>query len=157
MQRATSPVERKDLPEFLAQGLSLAVVTRDDRMMVETQRCAGARMDAEGRVWLAIPLPDGRRTLANVEATGAIALVAAYPLTYRTVQLKGSDAARVEWPELAEVAAVHRQRLMDVLAHFGTSHAVLRFWSNDFAAVRFTPTEMYDQTPGPGAGLPLMV
>ncbi|MET0284967.1 MAG: hypothetical protein ABW352_10865 [Polyangiales bacterium] len=155
MRPASAPVARKDVAAFLTQGVSLAAVTRDDRMAVEITRCGGARMDDQGCVWVAVPLPEGRRTLFNVEATGVFALSAAYPLDYRTVQLKGNDARRVEWPELEQVTTQHRQRMADVLTQLGTVHAPFQLWSREFAAVVFTPSEMYDQTPGPMAGLAL--
>ncbi|HEX5658993.1 MAG TPA: hypothetical protein VFX59_17485 [Polyangiales bacterium] len=155
MRGPAAPVARTELAEFLRSGVSLAAVTRDDRMIVEITRCGGARQGSDGRIWVAVPLPEGKRTLTNVEATRVIALSAAYPLDYRTVQLKGSDAQRVEWPELAQVTLEHRQRMADVLASLGTPHAPEHLWSRDFAAVVFTPDEMYDQTPGPQAGLAL--
>jgi hypothetical protein len=155
MRGPAVPVARAELSEFIRQGVSLAAATRDDRMIVELTRCGGARIGSDGRVWVAIPLPEGRRTLANIELTGVIALSAAYPLDYRTVQLKGSDAQRVEWPQLAEVTAAHRERLAQVLTQLGTAHAPNHLWSNEFAAVVFTPSELYDQTPGPLAGLAL--
>jgi hypothetical protein len=155
MRIPTTPVAREDLADFLSQGVSLVAVTRDDRMMVEISRCAGARMDARGRVWVAVPLPEGKRTLVNIDTTGVIALSAALPSNYRTVQLKGIDAERAEWPELAQVALQHRARFAEVLAELGTEWIVPALWSYEFAAVVFTPREMFDQTPGPSAGLAL--
>jgi hypothetical protein len=149
------PVARTELAEFISQGVSLAAVTRDDRMIVELTRCGAARMSSDGRVWVAIPLPEGRRTLANIEATGVIALSAAYPLDYRTVQLKGSDAQRLEWADLERVTTEHRQRMADVLHQLRAPHAPYHLWSREFAAIVFTPSELYDQTPGPLAGLAL--
>jgi hypothetical protein len=156
MRSRSFPVARQDVAAFLTQGVSLIAVTRDDRMVVESVRCAVARLDGERRVQVAIPLPEGKRTLANIELTGVIALSAALPSNYQTVQLKGRDARRVEWPELAELAALHRQRFAAVLTQMGSQPEVVNLlWSQEYEAIVFTADEMYDQTPGPEAGLAL--
>jgi hypothetical protein len=149
-------VPRTELAAFLAQGVSLIAVTRDDRMTVESVRCAVARIDASGRVLVAVPRPEGHRTLANIDGTGVIALSAALPSSYRTVQLKGRDAQRVEWPEMNEQAALHRARFEAVLREMGTQqHVAQLLWSREYQAIAFTVDAMFDQTPGPGAGLAL--
>lgn len=154
---AVRPVERRDLAAFLEQGVSLALATRDDRRVVEIVRCAAARVDAQGRVLVAVPLPEGRRTLSNVQSTGVVALSAALPSNYSTVQLKGTDAQCLEWPEQGAAVAEHRERFGAMLEQVGmdASLASVLYSDGECGAVVFTPSELYDQTPGPAAGLSL--
>lgn len=155
MRASASPVERKGLGAFLELGVSLVVATRDDRRVVEIVRCVAARLDSEGRVLVAIPLPEGKRTLANIDSTGVVALSAALPINYSTVQLKGSDAKRVAWPEQQLAVAQHRERFgaMMELIGLGEAYGRLLFSEGEYVTVSFTPDEQYDQTPGPAAGL----
>jgi len=153
----TPPIERKDLAAFLEQGVSVALATRDDRHVVELVRCAAARVDGQGRVFVAVPLPEGERSLANVRRTGVVALSAALPTTYSTVQLKGTDAQCVEWPEREAAVAEHRQRFGAILDQIGMGAplAFELYSDGEYEAIVFTPSEFYDQTPGPSAGLSL--
>ena len=72
------------------------------------------------------------------------------------MQLKGSDARRVVWPEQEQATRLHRQRFADMMKKVGLpeEHAHV-MWSSTYVAVAFTPTVIYDQTPGPTAGLAL--
>lgn len=135
----------------------MALATRDDRHVVELVRCAAARVDAQGRVFVAVPLPEGKRSLANVRSTGVVALSAALPTTYSTVQLKGTDARCLEWPEQAAAVAEHRERFGQILDQIGMGAplAFELYSEGEYEAIVFTPSEFYDQTPGPSAGLSL--
>jgi hypothetical protein len=157
MRNLPLTMSRRDVAQFLSLGVSLVAATRDERWAVELTRCAAARLQPDGRVFFAVPIPEGERTLANIERTGVIALSAALPTNYSTLQLKGSDGARVAWPEQARVSQEHRTRFIESLVAIGwPSDYAAAFWSSEFEAVAFTPDEVFDQTPGPGAGLPVL-
>lgn len=144
----------RDLRSFLELGVSLTAATRDERMVVEITRCAAAMLHPDGRVFVAVPMPEGKRTLANIEATGVIAFSAALPSDYSTVQLKGADARQVEWPEQEQATQRHRQRFAAMMKKVGLPEDHARImWSSTYVAIAFTPTAIYDQTPGPTAGL----
>jgi hypothetical protein len=157
MRAPASPVERQSLGPFLQLGVSLALATRDDRRVVEIVRCVAARLHDDGKVLIAIPLPEGKRTLANIDSTGVVALSAALPSNYSTVQLKGTDAKRIVWPEQQLAIAQHRERFTDMMRLIGLGEAFARslFSAGESAAVCFTPDQQFDQTPGPAAGLAL--
>jgi hypothetical protein len=156
MRTLGSPVLRQDLQAFLSLGVSLALATRDDRMAVELVRCAACTLSADGRVFFAVPVPEGQRTVLNLERTGVVALTAALPADYRTVQLKGTDARRVDWPEQTQRVEQHRAIFCESLLSLGVPEAYTRsLWSQECVSFAFTPTEAFDQTPGPAAGLPL--
>src|SRR5687768_8607508 len=115
MVDSSRPGEPPNLEAFFALGVSLFAATRDDRGVVELTRCACARVQPDGRVWVGIPLPEGERALANIERSKLIALNGALPTNYKTLQVKGHDAVRIEWPGLAEVVHEHRARFVAAL------------------------------------------
>jgi hypothetical protein len=149
-----SPAALDDLRLFLQLGLSLVSTTRDKGMMPEITRCGGARLGEDGILRVLFAMPESTRSLANIDATGAIALSVVRPTTYRTLQVKGHDARRIDWPEAESIALSHRQAFMGEVEVLGLPKSITGFlWSKSFVAVGFTPTDIFDQTPGPGAGL----
>jgi hypothetical protein len=156
MRAAPTRLTRGDLKGFLELGLSIIAATRDDRMVVELTRCAGARLLPDGRVYVAISQPEGARSVANITATGVIALTCALPSNYNTVALKGTDAQPVEWPDTQRVVSEHAARFAQIMVDVGMTQGDLpqmMLWSTEGAiAIAFTPLEFFDQTPGPAAG-----
>jgi hypothetical protein len=138
----------------LKLGVSVLAATRDANMRPAISRCGGARVGNDGLVRVAIALPEGARTLANLESTGVIALTAVLPTTYRTLQVKGREARRVEWPELDQIVISHRAAFVEEVLAIGLARENAPvMWSTRFVAIAFTPDEIFDQTPGPSAGL----
>lgn len=143
-----------ELGALLKLGVSVLAATRDANMKPAISRCGGARLGDDGLVRVAIALPEGARTLANIESTGVVALTAVLPTTYRTLQVKGHDARRIDWPELEQVALAHRAAFVEQVIAVGLARENAPvMWSTRFVAVAFTPGEIFDQTPGPSAGL----
>ncbi|MDB4973127.1 MAG: hypothetical protein JWN48_1468 [Myxococcaceae bacterium] len=156
MRIPSQPVARADLVEFLQRGPSLMAAATDDRRVVELTRCAAAQLAPDGRLYVAIPLPEGKRALDNIKSTGVIALSAAQPEDYATVQFKGSDAQLVDWLEKDRATALHRQRFDAMMVKVGMPAGTADLlYSSETIAIAFTPSEMFDQTPGPLAGLSL--
>ena len=152
-----APEALSDLRQLLCQGVSLMLVTRDERLTLESTRAAGARLGDDGLLRLVLPLPDARRTVWNLESTQVVALSAALPTTYRTLQVKGRDAHPLPWPEHEEVARAHALAFFDQLVAVGISRELaVGFYSHHrFVTFAFTPLEIYEQTPGPTSGLPV--
>ncbi|HKA86744.1 MAG TPA: hypothetical protein VKE22_03725 [Haliangiales bacterium] len=148
-----SPAAIRGLADFLALGPSLVLGTCDETGKPEVVRCGAARVTPDGRLRILVPMPEGRRSVANLTATGRGALAAALASNYRTVQVKGRDAALVRWPE-------HHSAAQEHLAAFGAQHIRagvpgelhLAMWSRRFTVVDLTPEELFDQPPGPTAG-----
>jgi hypothetical protein len=133
--------------------------TRDSRLVPEITRTWGPRVSEDGqRVSLCVPLATSRKTLDNLEANGQIAVTFSLPTNYQTVQLKGRHATAAE-PDRADLAAVerHREAFAAVNASLGQSR-VEAFWlaeietSAALVKIVFAPEQVFDQTPGPGAG-----
>ena len=156
--RSPSPVPTLvELRSFLQLGVSLLVATRDAGFAPAICRCGGARLGDDGLVRIAVAAPEGNVTVANIESTGVVALTAARPTTYRTLQVKGRDAKRIEWPELDDVVTAHRAAVVEEVTSVGLEGGIGEmFWSPRFVAIAFSPTEIFDQTPGPSAGVALL-
>ncbi|MBX3222497.1 MAG: hypothetical protein KF795_18410 [Labilithrix sp.] len=147
-----------DLRRFLERGLSLLAVTRDANMMPAIARCGGARLGDDQLLRVLVCVPEGVRALENIDANGAIAFSVVLPTTYRTLQIKGSDARRIDWPGHEAVALAHRPAFQREVAGLGFPPAIAGLlWSKNYVPVGFTPLEVFDQTPGPHAGLALIV
>jgi hypothetical protein len=154
MSPGLSPAALRSLGQFLIQSPSLALATCDAAGRSEMVRAAAARITPAGKLRILVPLPEGARSLANIEATGRVALTAAIVSTYRTLQVKGSGALLVPWPEQAEVARESLLGLSAQLTNVGMPRELhFRLWSGRQQAIELTPSELYEQTPGPGAGL----
>ena len=119
----------------------------------------GLRVEAEGReLALFLPRAWGARTVANLRANGRIAVAAARPADHRSVQVKGRVLEIREGDE-RDRAAVERYRELLVF-HLGSIgypprllHR-LEVWPAE--VVRVAVEALFEQTPGPRAGAPLV-
>lgn len=147
-----------DHAAFIQGRISITAASRDARRLPSVARAAGCRVDrAANAVTLLLPTRQCGQLLADIAATGAIAVVFSEPSTHRTLQFKGSDAraSAVEAGDEALVAA-HRQAFVDEIVPLGytrelalTVHSVPQ---GELSAIRFTVAEIFEQTPGPRAG-----
>jgi hypothetical protein len=142
--------------EFLESGCSLVVgtvasdgapfVTRGWGIKVAEpdQDCVHLVLDARDVV-----------TLDNLDATGRVALTAAHVPTLRAKQFKGraADVLPAGDEDRATVEQFCEAFFSAVVASDGTDRRFLeRLVPLDFVACDVMIDEIYDQTPGPGAG-----
>ncbi len=158
-----APLIDEELAAFLQSGISLHAASVGPGNAPHIARAAGCRIAPDRRsVTIYLVESQGRELIEQLRANGAIAVVFTKPTSHRTVQLKGGDARVVE-ARAGDLADVDRQvgafdeelasigfprRFGWILA--GGSHAGL-------AAVAFTPSGAFLQTPGPSAGTVLKV
>lgn len=150
-----------ELKTFLEGAVSVLVGTRDSRLVPEITRAWGPRISEDRRsVSLCVPLATSRKTLDNLEANGEIAVTFSLPTNYQTFQLKGrhAKAAEPDWTDLAVVER-HRDAFAAVNEPLGQSHQrVEAFWRAEIETsavlvkILLVPEQIFDQTPGPGAG-----
>lgn len=150
-----------ELKTFLEGPVSVLVGTRDSRLVPEITRAWGPRVaENRQRVSLCVPLATSRKTLDNLDANGEIAVTFSLPTNYRTFQLKGRHATTAE-PDSTDLAAVerHRDAFAMVNERLGQPRRqVEAFWraeietSTVLVKIAFAPDQVFDQTPGPGAG-----
>lgn len=164
MQPATFNVTIGDeLRTFLESGVSVIVGTRDSGRVPEITRAWGPAVSEDRHhIRLCVPLATSRKTLENLEENGQIAVAFSLPTTYKTIQLKGRCIEAAE-PAEADLAAIERHR--EAFGVLNETIGVPRQWVEVFwrheletlptlVAIRFLVEEIFDQTPGPGAGSP---
>jgi hypothetical protein len=147
-----------ELAAFLGQGVAVIVATRDDRMQPEITRGWGPQVAADGReLTLCLSMPPGSASRANLEANGEIAITFSLPTTYRSVQVKGrAELGGDPTPEQRSRIEAHVALFVEQVGQIGMapSHAS-RMSVPPVVAVTCSVRELYDQTPGAGAGAPL--
>lgn len=155
------PVSISDELKAIIEGpVSVLVGTRDSRLVPEITRAWGPKVSEEQSVSLCVPLATSRKTLDNLEANGQNAVTFSPPTNHRTFQLKGRHAKTAE-PDSNDLNAVqrHRDAFSAVNAPLGQPREIVEaFWraeietSAALVKILFLPEEVFDQTPGPGAG-----
>jgi len=149
----------RQLAEFLESGLSLFVSTRNGDLIPDCACAGGLRAQGDGRhITIFLPAATCEASIRNLEDNGDIAIVASRPRDYRTIQLKGKA---LQVAPAAENDRGFVTRYRDALAaEFETVgiprriSMALNFWPS--MAITVAVTEVYDQTPGPKAGAPLV-
>lgn len=148
---------------FLERGVSLVVASSDGANRPQVGRAlavcatAGGELDGGARIGVCLDRTANAALLAAVAETGRFALAATEPSTHLSIQLIGEDAI-VTAADAAEQeqAARHVDAFAAELALVGYGDAFTRaLMAHDPAAlavVRFRPSRLYDQTPGPKAG-----
>ncbi|MCG2583452.1 hypothetical protein [Massilia sp. TS11] len=142
----------------MLQGASISVGACGADRMPSAVRAFGCRLGADRRnISIFVAQGPAQSVLEDILETGRIAVVFSAPLTHRAIQLKGSDASVVR-PTLEDLAAVHayRDAFCALLEPLGYSQRLIRTMldcaDEDLVALRFTPSAIFSQTPGPAAG-----
>jgi hypothetical protein len=146
------------LAAFLQSGLSMVVGTRDADLRPEVARAVGLRVEADGaEATVFVPVSTGADTLANLEANGRIALTCSRPADHRTLQLKGGvlEIRAADERDRGDIER-YRQDFAEVLGYVGVPPRLTgRVQAWPCHAVRFRVEALFQQTPGPGAGVAL--
>jgi hypothetical protein len=146
---------------FIQGGVSVIVASRDAALVPDVVRGCGCRVARDlRRVTVLVEPGRASRLLDDIRATGTIAVVFSQPSTHRTIQLKGQDARIVALTAAdRRIAEQHLQAWVADLVSVGYTPgfaAEIRGRADQgIAAIAFTPTEAFEQTPGPAAGHPL--
>ncbi|NNU44505.1 hypothetical protein [Ramlibacter montanisoli] len=150
-----------DLVAMMARGISVIVAARDAGLRPSLMRAVGSRVEADGRdITVYLSRPQSRQVLEDLASNGHIAVVFSEPSTHRTVQLKASrvemrGAGEGDAPVLARYLRSMEHEIQQVGFAPPLTRAMLAHRLQDVVAVRFTPEQAFDQTPGPRAGSPL--
>jgi len=147
-----------DLAHFLESGHSVLVGTRDAKLMPESTRGLGLRVEpGGGEATVYLPAVVGETARANLAGNGRIAVCVSRAVDHRSVQLKGRVAAITAGDEGAR-ALVERylRELAKNLDVIGLPPRVtMRIAHWPVHTVRFRVESIFVQTPGPDAGAPL--
>ena len=148
----------EELVQFLESGISVLVGSRDARLMPDSVRAVGVRLESGGaEMAVFLPRVTSQTTLANLADNGRIAICFSRPVDHRSVQVKGrvlaiadATAADRKWIDR------YRTELVQCWGWVGVpSRTTLRMVHWPCAAVRLAIESSFVQTPGPGAGAPL--
>jgi hypothetical protein len=141
----------------MLEGLSAIVVaSRDDDFVPACTLASAVHADGEGRATVYVPEVNGGPVFANVERSGAVAVVMEHIPTHRCVQIKGTclEMRPAREDERPLIEAIQQAFFADVRV-FGASSHVMRRNRWPCRAITFTVAEVFEQTPGPRAGLPV--
>jgi len=150
-----APTIGPELASHIEGGIAIVVATRDADMRPQIARAWGAGVAAGGgALTICVTAAEGSRTLDNLRANGAIALTFSSPTTYRTVQAKGvvTDLREPGEHDLAR-RDEHLEDFVVQGEQVGLERRLVRHLARGEAiAVTVAVRELYEQTPGPGAG-----
>lgn len=147
-----------ELAEFLSSGLSIVVATRDAALQPDGVAACAARVHEDrDRLTVWFYEEAAEEMLRNLRQHPEIAIDFDLPTSHRACQVKGtfvgSRPARED-----ERAEVDRQldAFADDLEKIGIPAAAFAGWKSwPCTAFEIRVTELFEQTPGPGAGEPL--
>jgi len=149
------------LKTFLESGVSVVVGTRDVGLAPEIVRGWGPVVSEDRRsISLCIAQAAGNRTLDNLSTIGQVSVVFTMPTNLQSVQLKGRWIETTEADD-TDLAAVdrHRDAFASLNERIGMPRRVVEtFWKRELETspilvkLRFIPEQVFNQTPGPGAG-----
>jgi hypothetical protein len=154
----SQPLLDADHATFLLGGVSIIVASRSPALVADVVRGCGCRVSRDRRrVRVLVESAHAAALLENIALTGMIALVCSQPSTHRTIQLKGTDAAIVTVTAAdRRIADRHLGAWVEELVAVGFpadfAAAVRGRAETGLAAIAFTPTSAFEQTPGPAAG-----
>ena len=146
-----------DLKRFLESGLVVLVATRNDALEPFVTRGWGVLVhdDDRLRVSVSVPRAASTRTLADLAANGRVAVSLGDQMTFRAVQIKGRSIAPFEDadPATLERAAQQFALFAEKSTKLGVpAHLAQVLFTTDLVTITVVADEIFDQTPGPGAG-----
>ncbi|MFN0148593.1 MAG: pyridoxamine 5'-phosphate oxidase family protein [Dehalococcoidia bacterium] len=147
-----------DLQEFLESGVAVHVGTATPDGRPRVTYAWGPRVQGDREtidVFLDTARCDG--AIADLRATGRIAMTVGHPVSYRSVQLKGvfEGISEVDDADRAWVQR-HREAFLVTTMLVGDPPDVIRnLWFEEVTRITFRADRAFDQTPGPDAGRPL--
>lgn len=155
MDQGATPLISDDVAETLILGVACVVATRDDRLQPEIARAWGIELDRDAaRLEVCIRGEPDCRTLANLRDNGQLAMNVTQPTTYRSLQFKGH--ATVLGPPTEEQLAraqEHLTRFSAEAVQVGVPVQLAPRWMGKLcAAIALDIEQVFDQTPGAGAG-----
>jgi len=145
---------------FMQSGVAIDLATRDTANLPRITIGCGCRVAAGGRVRVLVNRRQSQAFLAALAASRAIAATFGRPSDHHAIQVKGFDA-RIETLEPGDEAVIetYHAAFADDMLQIGLTRALTAAYLDlapaDTVAVSFTPRALYQQTPGPQAGLRL--
>lgn len=145
-----------DVASFIEDRVMMLVATRDAAHRPMIGRGSGARYEAgTGLVLVLVSASQWPRAVAHAGAGLPMAATFVMPSDYRAYQIKGviADARPADDNERAHGERYLREQLEE-MRRLGVTRLQLSstLSDRDLTAIRFKPLDVFQQTPGPGAG-----
>jgi hypothetical protein len=149
----------EQLAAFLHSGVGIHLGSRNDRLEPNGARAISLQV-TEGGEQLVVFMADvaARRVLPDLKSNGLAAVVVARPTDERACQVKGTflKSRRVTAAERTQALA-QWNAFLDNLEYVGIPRASARTWvCVADVAITLRVTGIYEQTPGPDAGKPIV-
>jgi hypothetical protein len=146
-----------EIAEFVQSGVAVIFGVHDSLCGPLSGLGLGARALPEGRLRVLMRRSGNDRLLLAMMRDSRIAATFSVPRTHRSIQLKGADAviSAAQDEDLRAAVAQTRNFIAELVAcgyPESISSAFNTFDPADVVAVEFTPSAIFTQTPGPGAG-----
>lgn len=147
---------------LLAGPIAISISGRDAVLRPSVAHAYGCRVVAGGEaIRIFLLASETRQVLADIAANGEVATVYSDVRSFRSLQIKGHDGRIVDFD--AEDSAhreVYYRITSDELVALGHPARLARGYFSvpakaDLVTVVFTPCDIFEQTPGPGAGAKL--
>jgi hypothetical protein len=147
-----------ELAAFLEEGIGIQIGTRDANLAPNGARVVAVRVEEDGTHLTAfVPSGAAAQVLPDLEANGQAAIVFARPPDERSCQVKGVFAG-LGAAGVTEERFVRDQwqRWLERLTLIGLPLATFEGWDAwPCVAIRIRVTALFNQTPGPNAGVAL--
>jgi hypothetical protein len=146
-----------ELQSFLEGPHSIMVASRDAALVPALARAITLMCEPDGQHVIAVlPSVASARVLEQLAANGRVAVVSELSATHRTIQLKGQVVAIEAMPESARPAVEARaEAFFAQLELVGLPRSLSsRLVRWPCTAVRIRVEQVFEQSPGPGAGEP---
>jgi hypothetical protein len=141
--------------DLLQTGVSIVVGTRDSSLMPESTRAWGIHV-AKDRASVTIFLTEAisHKTLQNLQDNGLVAISCTRPTDHVACQLKGRlrTIRQAGKADREHSTSWHRDFVQELVA-IGVPPGTCEAWiTGPAVAVEVDVTDVFYQTPGPGAG-----
>jgi hypothetical protein len=152
----TSPIViPHELAELFESGVSILVGTRDASLVPDASRGVGAVVHPDRRhLTVFVPTDVAERPVANARDTKVIAVSFSGILDHKSIQVKGRVVEIRQGTEAErEVCTRYHVAFGEILTMAGIARQTIRalnVWPS--TAITFEATDIFQQTPGPGAG-----
>lgn len=147
--------------EFLGGPVAINAASHDADRMPSITRCFGCKVSSDRReVVVFLSEPRSRAILRDLAAGAPIAVVFSRPKTHATLQLKGTRAriqplAPGDREIMLASGAAFSAEIMALGYAEAFSRALMAPAADPAVGVAFTPDAVFEQTPGPKAGMRL--
>jgi len=148
----------RELAAFLEEGLVIHLGTRNAHLEPTGARVTAVTVDVDGsHVTAYVPKVAAGRVLRDLEDNGLLALVFVRATDDRACQVKGVlVGARAASPRERTAVTAQWDRVRRSFERIGIPRALTESWIIwPSVALRVRVTDLFNQTPGPGAGASL--